>query len=53
MSRRPAPLSLRTWRFITLLLAALALTLESAHLLELPQKLQYDAQMYAAVNGTL
>ena len=44
---------LRVWRFITLLLAALALTMESAHVLELPQKMRYDAQMYAAVNTTL
>jgi hypothetical protein len=27
--------------------------MESAHVLELPQKMQYDAAMYAAVNGTL
>ena len=40
-------------RFVTLLLAALALTMESAHVLELPQKLAYDAQLYATVNGTL
>ena len=44
---------LKTWRFLTLVLAALALTMESAHVLELPQKMQYDAQMYAAVNTTL
>lgn len=44
---------LRTWRFITIMLAALALTLTSAHVLELPQKMQYDAQMYSAVNTTL
>jgi hypothetical protein len=44
---------LRAWRFLTLMLAALALTMESAHVLELPQKLQYDAAMYAAVNTTL
>ena len=44
---------LRVWRFITLLLAALALTMESAHVLELPQKMQYDPQMYSAVNTTL
>src|SRR5262245_39347342 len=43
----------RVWRFITLLLAALALTMESAHVLELPQKMQYDASMYSAVNTTL
>ena len=46
-------MSLRIWRFITLVTAALAFTMESAHLLELPQKMQYDAQMYTAVNGTL
>jgi hypothetical protein len=45
--------SLRGWRFVTLVLAALALTMESAHVLELPQKMQYDAQLYAAVNTTL
>lgn len=46
-------MSLKAWRFVALLLAALSLTMESAHVLELPQKMQYDAQMYAAVNGTL
>ena len=46
-------MGLRAWRFITLLLAALALTMESAHVLELPQKMRYDAQMYSAVNTTL
>lgn len=44
---------LRTWRFITLMLAALMLTMTSAHVLELPQKMTYDAQLYAAVNTTL
>jgi|SRR5215470_82844 len=44
---------LKTWRCITIVLAALALTMESAHVLELPQKMLYDAQMYAAVNTTL
>ena len=46
-------MTLAAWRFVTLLLAALALTMESAHVLELPQKMQYDPVMYAAVNGTL
>src|SRR4051794_4309633 len=27
--------------------------MESAHVLELPQKMQYDAELYSAVNGTL
>lgn len=44
---------LRIWRFIAIILTALSLTMESAHVLELPQKMQYDAQMYSAVNTTL
>jgi len=44
---------LAVWRFVTLLLAALAFTMESAHVLALPQKMQYDPAMYTAVNGTL
>jgi hypothetical protein len=44
---------LKIARVVTLLLAALSLTMESAHVLELPQKLRYDPQMYAAVNGSL
>jgi hypothetical protein len=46
-------IALKWVQFATLLLAALSLTMESAHVLELPQKMQYDAQMYAAVNTTL
>jgi hypothetical protein len=44
---------LRVWRFITLLFTALALTMTSAHLLELPQKMTYDASLYTAVNTTM
>jgi hypothetical protein len=44
---------LNTLRLATLLLAALALTMESAHVLELPQKMQYSPEMYSAVNTTL
>ena len=36
---------LRAWRFLTLVLAALALTMTSAHVLELPQKMRYDAEL--------
>jgi hypothetical protein len=43
----------RTWRFVTLVLAALALSLTSAHVLEMPQKMGYDAELYAAVNTTM
>jgi hypothetical protein len=41
------------WRSITIVLSALALTMTSAHVLELPQKMAYGAEMYAAVNTTL
>lgn len=44
---------LRIWRFVTIVLAALALTMTSAHVLELPQKMQYDAHLYSAVNTTM
>ena len=40
-------------QFITLVLAALALTMTSAHVLEMPQKMAYSAELYAAVNTTL
>jgi hypothetical protein len=50
----PIPIMmLKLWRFIALLLAALSLTMEFAHVLELPQKMQYDAQLYTAVNSSL
>ena len=44
---------LRVWRFLAIILAALALTMTSAHVLEMPQKMQYDAQLYSAVNTTM
>src|SRR5262245_50371631 len=44
---------LRAWRFLTLTLTALALTMTSAHVLELPQKMKYDARLYSAVNTTM
>jgi hypothetical protein len=40
-------------RVAALVLAALALTVTSAHVLELPAKMQYAPSLYAAVNGTL
>jgi hypothetical protein len=43
----------RRLRFVVLLLAALTLTMEAAHVLELPQKMSYDPVLYAAVNSTL
>ena len=44
---------IRFWRFITLLLAALGLVMGGAHVLELLPKMQYEAEMYAAVTSTL
>jgi hypothetical protein len=44
---------LRVWRFITLLFTALALTITSAHLLELPEKMTYNATLYSEVNDTM
>jgi hypothetical protein len=52
-STRRYAVALKVWRFLALMLAALALTMESAHVLELPQKMAYDAHMYSAVNTTL
>ncbi|HEX5435802.1 MAG TPA: hypothetical protein VFW98_01490 [Gemmatimonadaceae bacterium] len=43
----------RRLRFIVLLLAALTLTMEAAHVLELPQKMHYTPQLYTAVNSTM
>lgn len=40
-------------RFIVLLLAALTLTMEAAHALELPQKMAYGPELYSAVNSTM
>jgi hypothetical protein len=40
---------LRGCRFVTLLLTALALTMTSAHVLEM----HYEAELYSAVNTTL
>jgi hypothetical protein len=44
---------LSAWRLLALVLAALALTMTSAHVLELPAKMRYDAELYATVNATL
>lgn len=43
----------RRLRFVVLLLAALTLTMEAAHVLELPQKMRYAPELYSAVNSTL
>jgi hypothetical protein len=44
---------LSLWRFLAITLTALALTMTSAHVLELPQKMQYDQRLYSAVNTSM
>lgn len=44
---------MRVHRFLALLVSALSLTMTSAHVLEMPQKLSYDLALYTAVNSTL
>jgi hypothetical protein len=45
--------NIRTWRFISLLLAALAMGMHLAHALELAPKLQWDAELYLPVQTSL
>ncbi len=40
---------LRTWRFTTLMLAAFSLSLSMTHLLELPQRMRFDQQLWVRV----
>ena len=51
--RRWLDAMIRIWRFLTLVLAALTLSLTPVYVLEIPQKLNYDAQLYSAVNTTM
>jgi hypothetical protein len=44
---------LRAIRLLATVLAALALTMTAAHVLELPQKMSLDAELYSRVNGSL
>jgi hypothetical protein len=44
---------LRTWRFMTLILAALTMGTAYAHTLELPAKLNYDATFWTTINQSL
>lgn len=39
----------RTWRFITIMLTSLSLSLSMTHLLELPQRMQFDQQLWVRV----
>lgn len=44
---------LRSWRFVTLLLAAVGLAPGTAHVLEFPPKMAYDPELDATVTSTL
>lgn len=44
---------LKVWCFITLVLVALFMGLEFAHVLELPAKMQYDEALYITVQNSL
>lgn len=44
---------MRIHRFLALVTTALALTLTSAHVLEMPQKLSYNLDLYTAVNSSM
>lgn len=48
-----AGMFLRAWRVITVILVALSVGAVFAHVLEMPVKLGYDAELYSAVNTTL
>jgi uncharacterized membrane protein len=40
---------IKTWQFITLILASFSLSLSMTHLLELPQRIQFDQQLWVRV----
>jgi uncharacterized membrane protein len=40
---------IRSWRFITLILIACSLSLSMTHLLELPQRMKFDQQLWVKV----
>lgn len=46
-------MSIKIWRFIALLLTALTMGMHLAHVLELPPKLQWDAELYRTVQTSL
>lgn len=44
---------LRTWRFVSIYLTAITLSLTFCHLLEMPRKMQYGEALYMAVQHSL
>jgi hypothetical protein len=43
----------KTWRFLTIMLVAIALSAALAHLMELPGKMSYDGPLYVKLHRTL
>src|SRR5262245_41031487 len=48
-----ALMMLKTWRFLTIMVLALALSAPLAHVMELPGKMTYDAPLYVMLHRTL
>jgi hypothetical protein len=46
-------MSVRIWRFASIYLTAITLSLTFSHLLEMPRKLNYGQELYMAVQHTL
>lgn len=40
---------IQTWRFVTIMLTSFSLSLSMAHLLEFPQRMQFDRQLWVGV----
>lgn len=40
---------IKTWRFMTIMLTAFSLSLSMTHLLELPQRMKFDAELWVRV----
>src|SRR5690606_6139523 len=52
-ARAEPEVTLVAWRFVTTLLAAVAMATAVCHLLELPPKLAYEADLYVRLHRTL
>jgi hypothetical protein len=46
-------MAMKIWRFISIYLTAITLSLTFSHLLEMPRQLEYGQELYMAVQHTL
>src|ERR1043165_2565165 len=51
--RQALPSVMRIHRFLALVVTALALSMTTAHVLEMPRKLSYSIELFTAVNSTM